>query len=57
MDKEEFLPFVNFLQNKWKLLNHNILNFPALAIKIQDKMGRTIAEVVQLQKELEEHLN
>ena len=54
MDEEEFLPFADFLQKNAELLIHSAL--PALAIKIQDKIGRTIPEVVQLQEELEEHL-
>ena len=54
MDEEEFLPFADFLQKNADLLIHSAL--PALAIKIQNKIGRTIPEVVQLQEELEEHL-
>ena len=54
MDEEEFLPFADFLQKNAELLIHSAL--PALAIKIQDKIGRNLSEVVQLQEELEEHL-
>ena len=54
MDEEEFLPFADFLQKNADLLIHSAL--PALAIKIQNKIGRNIPEVAQLQEELEEHL-